>query len=63
MNIVVELVVIEAFLKVIKLRVAGTLEPLKNFAGVVNVNDLEVMIEYEKVLRGINSMSDESPLD
>ena len=63
MNIIVELVVIEAFLKVIKLRVAGTLKPLKSFASVVNVNDLEVMIEYEKVLRGIDSMSNESLLD
>ena len=63
MNIVVELVVVKAFLKVIKLWVAGTLKPLQSFASVVNVNDLEVMIKYEKVLRGINSMSNESPLN
>ena len=36
---------------------------MKSFAGVVNVDDLKVVIEYEKMLGSINSMSDESPLD
>ena len=36
---------------------------MKSSAGVVYVNDLKIVIKYEKVLRGVNSMSNESPLD
>ena len=59
MNLVVELVIVNAFLNIIKGLGGRSLKPLKGLASIVGVDNVEIVIKDHEMSRIVNKMSNE----
>ena len=63
MNLVIELVIVNAFLNIIKDLDSGSFKPLKSLAGVVGVDNIEIVVKDHEMSRVVDKMGNELPLN
>ena len=63
MNLVVELIIVNAFLNIIKDLGSRSFKPLEGLAGIVGVDNVEIVIKDHEMSRIVDKMSNELPFN
>ena len=63
MNLVIELVIVNAFLNIIKNLGSRSFKSLKGLAGIVGVDNVKIVIKDHEMSRIVDKMSNELPLN